>query len=156
MQTKVLLSLVAVFSFALAEAVAQVFRYTDDSGRVHYVGSIEQVPSRYRNQVKGEADLPRITRVPAGVFTPRSTVSQPATKIEIFVTDGCPHCRRLEQYLEQRNVRYKRVDIEKDAAGERRFRELGGRGVPIIKIGSTIINGFNPEALESELARMKR
>jgi len=39
-------------------------------------------------------------------------------------------------------------DIEKDSAAMQRHRELGGRGVPLIVIGSKKMSGFSQESFE--------
>jgi hypothetical protein len=46
-----LLALVA----SVAPGEAQTFRWVDDEGNPHYVGSIEQVPERYRSQFESPA-----------------------------------------------------------------------------------------------------
>ena len=37
----------------------------------------------------------------------------------------------------------------------RAFRELGGRGVPVVRIGSNVVHGYNPEAILSYLEQNK-
>lgn len=39
-------------------------------------------------------------------------------------------------------------DIEKDNAAKQRYKEPGGRGVPLIIIGSNKMSGFSPETPE--------
>ena len=45
--------LFAVLLFA-ADAAAQPYRYVDDQGGIHYVGSRDQVPEQYRSQLPPE------------------------------------------------------------------------------------------------------
>ncbi|MCC6955020.1 MAG: hypothetical protein IT290_12955 [Deltaproteobacteria bacterium] len=87
-----------------------------------------------------------------GVAAHENVVAKPNQKIEIFVTAWCPYCQRLEKFLKANNVSYKRFDIEKDGPdANRRYRELGGGGVPIIKIGTQIIRGFDEAYLRTAL-----
>ena len=45
------------------------------------------------------------------------------------------HCREAEAYLQSQGIPYAKHDIEKDSAAKQRFRELGGKGVPLIVVG---------------------
>ena len=81
-----------------------------------------------------------------------SQVAAAKPKVEIYVTEWCPYCRRLEGFLKANGVAYKRYDIEKDGKdARRRYVELGGGGVPIIKVGSTVMRGLDEGALRREL-----
>jgi glutaredoxin-like YruB-family protein len=69
--------------------------------------------------------------------------------IEMFVTDWCGYCKKAKKYMDSKGIRYVAYDIEKDSAAKSRFEGLGGRGVPLILIGSHRMSGFSPEALEN-------
>ena len=68
-------------------------------------------------------------------------------KVEVFVTSWCPYCTKLQKFLDDKGIRYTSYDIENDLSARKRYNELGVRGVPITKIGSSIIQGYNPEAV---------
>ena len=72
-------------------------------------------------------------------------------KVEIFVTDWCPYCTKLESFLKKHHIEYTRYNVEKSEEGSRIFSELGGIGVPLVRVGSTVIPGYDPEALMEEL-----
>lgn len=78
-----------------------------------------------------------------------------AEDVTIFVTSWCPFCKKLEAYLKEHHVRYERFDIEESAEGQRRHQALGGGGVPVVQIGSTVIRGFDPSYLDSLLLHPK-
>jgi len=73
--------------------------------------------------------------------------------MEIFVTSWCPHCRDLENYLSSKRVQYTKYDIEKDAAGKSKYDQIGVRGVPVVKLGSTVITGFDRGQLDELIGR---
>jgi glutaredoxin len=50
--------------------------------------------------------------------------------------------------MNSKGIAYVAYDIEKDSAAKRRHKELGGRGVPLIIIGSNKMSGFSEESLE--------
>ncbi len=72
-------------------------------------------------------------------------------KVEVFVTTWCPFCQKLENFLKNNRIDYKRYDVEKDAEGSRLFSELGIEGVPVTRIDSTLIQGYDREGIMAAL-----
>lgn len=137
-------------------AIAEIFKYTDSTGITHYVTTLEAVPEQYRAQVTSPHTLPDISKLDYRVSSPRrdtSPIRGINKKVEILVADWCPHCRNLERYLKDKGIVHTRYNIEKDARGAKMYQELGGGGLPIIKIGNQVIRGFSVEAISSALAR---
>ena len=63
-------------------------------------------------------------------------------------------CRRAKRYIKDRGVPFKEINIERDPDAARDIvRKTGQTGVPVIKIGSKWIVGFDRERIEKELAR---
>ena len=54
-------------------------------------------------------------------------------------------------FLNEKGIAYTARDLKNDADTARTFEQLGGRGVPVIKIGSRVIHGYNPEAVMAVL-----
>jgi glutaredoxin len=59
----------------------------------------------------------------------------------------------MERFLKEKGISYVSYDIEQDSTAAKTFREMGGRGVPVVRIGSTVIRGYNPDAVMSGLGR---
>ena len=72
-------------------------------------------------------------------------------KVDVFVTSWCPYCVKLEKFLKNNEIDYTRHDVERDADGGRLFSELGGEGVPLSRVGSTVIHGYDPEGIMTAL-----
>ena len=72
-------------------------------------------------------------------------------KVEVFVTSWCPYCAKLEKFLKGNNIDYKRYDVERDEEGSRLFSEIGGQGVPVTRVGSTVIHGYDTEGVLAAL-----
>ncbi len=80
-----------------------------------------------------------------------------SARVEIFVTSWCPYCKALEKHLKSNRIPYTRQDIEKSDAAKRAYKQLGGGGVPVIRIdATTVIHGFDPGALDEALKRPRR
>lgn len=142
----------------ISQAQGEVVRYTDNSGRTHYVESAERVPEQYRSQLNGAKPLPGITKLPSATYQDtykkKTTALRGTSKtVEIFVTSWCPYCSKLESYLNSKSIRYTKYDIEKSETGRQIYNQIGGGGVPVVRIGSSVLRGFDPNAIEQHLKR---
>ena len=76
------------------------------------------------------------------------------TKVVLFSTTTCSWCRRAKKYFKENRISFNEVNIERDASAARTIqKKTGQRGVPVIKIGSKWIVGFDQPAIERELSR---
>ena len=76
------------------------------------------------------------------------------SKVLLFSTSTCSWCRRAKRYFKDRGVPFKEINIERNPDAARDIvRKTGQAGVPVIKIGSKWIVGFDRERIEKELAR---
>jgi glutaredoxin-like YruB-family protein len=74
-------------------------------------------------------------------------------KVLLFSTSTCSWCRRAKRYFKEQQVPFKEVNIERDPEAAREIvRKTGQTGVPVIKIGSNWIVGFDRERIDKELA----
>ncbi len=149
---------VALMLFAAAQAAtAEIIRYTDRDGNVHYTSSVEQVPEEYRSQIPNQKALPPISKTPAlkipGDEKRDTRAAARNTRVEIFVTDWCSYCRTLEKFLKEKRIPYVRRNIEADASAKRAYLKLGGGGIPVTKVGSRVIRGYRPEEILEALGR---
>lgn len=76
-------------------------------------------------------------------------MSQPAGtgrthRVVVFTTPTCSWCARAKRYLRTQGVRYKEVDVSRDAQAARDLvRRTGQMGVPVIEIDGRPIVGFD-------------
>ena len=67
-----------------------------------------------------------------------------APRVVVFSTPTCPHCRTAKRYLKQHNIRFKEVDVSRDAqAAQDMVRRSGRQGVPQVEINGRIVVGFD-------------
>ena len=75
-------------------------------------------------------------------------------KVILFSTSTCSWCRRAKRYFKEQGVAVKEINLERDPDAARDIvRKTGQTGVPVIKIGSSWIVGFDRERIERALAR---
>ncbi len=72
-------------------------------------------------------------------------------EIKVYGADWCPDCRRAKRLLDERQVQYAWVDIDKDREGEKFVlaTNRGNRSIPTIVFGdgSILVEPSNPELL---------
>ena len=155
--------LAAFVMLLFAETVqGEIYHYTDSKGALHFVDDISKVPGKYQNQLDQTGSSGDISIVDAGPAPSRPMSEETLTRksssyggntVELFRTSWCGYCKKMERFLKEKGIPYVVYDIEQDSNAARTFRELGGRGVPVVRIGSKVIRGYNPDAVMSFLGR---
>ncbi|MCA9403200.1 MAG: hypothetical protein KC897_05410 [Candidatus Omnitrophica bacterium] len=74
-----------------------------------------------------------------------------APTVELYMTLWCPYCRKMEAWLKSNEIKYQRFNIDYDQAARRRYEDLNGRSIPMLKIGDTIIHGYDIRAVQRAL-----
>ena len=73
------------------------------------------------------------------------------TKVTLYTTRQCPNCRQAKAFLQKHKVRFMEFDIERNQRAFKEFQRLGSRGVPVIMVGKTRVDGFNAKKLQQAL-----
>jgi glutaredoxin len=94
---------------------------------------------------------------------PAAAAPAPATTLEVFVREGCPHCAAAEEFLaqlarEQPQLSIVIRDVQKEPEAMARLqqivREQGGTArVPAIFVGGQLIIGYSKEVRTDKLVR---
>ena len=66
-------------------------------------------------------------------------------RVVLYTTEKCPHCQTAKRYLEQQGIAFRLCNI-KTAKGQKEFAATGFRGVPVLKVGDQLLNGFSVTA----------
>ena len=73
-------------------------------------------------------------------------------KVVLFSTTTCSWCRRAKRYFRENKVPFKEINVERDASAARDIQKKTGQtGVPVIRIGSKWIIGFDKEKIDASL-----
>ena len=143
---KILILVLGLFT-AVAQA-QQIYRWVDADGKVRYTS--EKPPAG----AAGSVLQPRVSSVggnaAAGSKVPAAvTAARPAVKM--YMTDWCPYCRKAKEYFGRNGIAYTELDIEKSSVAKAEYRALGGKGVPLILVGSKRMSGFSDESMAAML-----
>jgi glutaredoxin len=69
----------------------------------------------------------------------------------VYSTVWCGVCKQAKSYLKARGVPFTEYDIEKHSLAKAEFKRLGGKGVPLITVGTQRMSGFNSARLDKML-----
>ena len=72
-------------------------------------------------------------------------------EVTLYSTAWCGYCTRTRRYLTRNAIPFQELDIEKSEQARRAFDALGGRGVPVVTVGSRVLHGYDPIALRRTL-----
>jgi glutaredoxin len=135
-----------------AIASGQVYRWTDEAGRVHYGDKppADRKAKAVEDRISSYAGAAQVTQVPAA---PRKagTPGQGSAQVVLYSAVWCKYCRQAKAYFAQRGLRYEERDVEASPGARREYDQLGGRGVPVILVGRQRMDGYSQGRLESML-----
>jgi glutaredoxin len=128
-------------------AIAQLYRWTDDKGVIHYSDKAPEKRDAKAVEIRINSYSGPATVASTG--TPAAGAARP--KVKMLATSWCGYCARARAYLNSRGIPFEELDVEKSAQGKQEYRELKGRGVPIILVGNRRMNGYDQGRLEGML-----
>ncbi|MGH6690409.1 MAG: DUF4124 domain-containing protein [Gammaproteobacteria bacterium] len=140
-----MLLLLAVGACTLPAAAA-VYKWTDADGRIHYSDS----PPPDRKAAKVEIKVNSISG-PAVVSTVKGSPPAAQERVRIYTTTWCGYCKKAKAQLVARSVAFDEIDVEASDSARREFASLGGRGVPVILVGSQRMDGYDAGRLDAML-----
>jgi glutaredoxin len=132
-------------------AVAQIYKWTDPSGKTHYGDAPPDDVKKQELKIRIPSyDGPVEVRDWAAVI--RKKAAPPAIdpdRITMYSTDWCPHCKNARSYFSSKGIRFTEYNVETSETGRKEYEALGGGGVPVIVVGSKVMRGFSRESFES-------
>ena len=76
---------------------------------------------------------------------------KPQKRVIVFTTPTCTWCNKTKSHLRNNKIRFKEIDISKDAKAAKDCERHGCRGVPVVMIGSKWICGFDQKQIDKLL-----
>jgi len=74
-------------------------------------------------------------------------------KVVVYSTPTCPYCKRVKDYLTQKDVAFSDYNVAEDREKAKEMIDKSKQmGVPVIVIDSDVVVGFNQAKLDSLLA----
>ena len=116
---------------------AEVFKWTDESGRTHYSDKVKD--NQPLQAIKAEVNIYK--DVPIN-YEFSGTLGRSGNKVVMYSTSWCGYCKKARQYFKSKGIAFNEYDIEKNKKAKRKYERLGGQGVPLILVGKKSMRGF--------------
>jgi glutaredoxin len=140
---------VALCVLAFGASAQQLYRWTDDKGRVHVTDT--PPPTTAKNVRKSGPQAPS-----PDTAEPKSSGSEPfalqqARKnfpVTLYTVPECVACTAARDLLNKRGVPFKEVSVTEPATQDEFKKAIGGNTVPAMVVGSTVQKGFEEVAYQ--------
>ncbi|MGH8703951.1 MAG: glutaredoxin domain-containing protein [Burkholderiales bacterium] len=137
----------AILSAAAFSAGAQLYRWTDQSGKVHYTDSPPPPAAKdVRKRAAGAPAASGDAAEPYALQTARRNFP-----VKLYSTPSCPPCDAARKLLNVRGVPFTEVSVTNEAGIAELKQAAGGDSVPALIVGSTVQNGFEEGAYHRAL-----
>lgn len=160
---KLITIIILLLPLSLSEA--EMYKWTADDGSITFKDTPPPTSlKRKKIKIYNDNDFASTPVLPP---EPESSTNKKKTQqvispkphfsgtVEIFITDWCGYCKQAMSYMKSNNITYVAFNIEKDPTAKQRYKELGGRGVPLLVIGSNTMSGFSPNTFEYYLNKVR-
>ncbi|BFM18675.1 glutaredoxin domain-containing protein [Maricurvus nonylphenolicus] len=135
----------SILLLVCATATAEIYKWVDKNGKTHF--SDKKPAHLEAEEVKLRVNS--FKHVSYEVLGPEE--EKPAKtrdEVVMYSTEWCGYCKKARNYFQKNNIPFKEYDIEKSSKAKKEYDSLGGRGVPLIKYGKKLMNGFSIEGFE--------
>ncbi len=72
-------------------------------------------------------------------------------RVVLFTSPTCKWCTVAKQHFRKNSIKFREIDITKDAKAAKDCENHGCRGVPVVLVGSRWICGFDQKKIDKEL-----
>jgi glutaredoxin-like YruB-family protein len=166
---KFLLVLIVVL-ISCGIAWADVYRWEDENGVVHYTdtppGDVSEweevgVETPTKDNRQNENDEPQrpaydpeaITELLEELNDETEDVEEDnAPSVELYTTSWCSYCKKAKAFFRSKGIAFTEYNIDKDKAAQKRMRSLTkSKAVPFAVINGQQIQGYSASAYERAL-----
>ena len=142
---------VAAFFAATVVSAQQLYRWTDDKGRVHVTDTpppssakAVQKKSAPGAAASGAAESP-------GSEPYALQMARRSNPVTLYTTPACEPCGEARKLLNARGVPFREVSVSDEKQVEEMKRAVGSNSAPSLLVGETVQNGFDEAAYHRAL-----
>lgn len=146
-----LLFLISTLYIVCLDAQAEIYRWTDENGQVHFGDARPQERESEKITVRVNTYTSPSIENHSKIFDSNSKSPQGSKNIKVvmYSASWCDVCKKARKYFKQNNIAFVEYDVETSEKGKRAFKKLNGKGVPIILVNNKRMNGFSPNHFQS-------
>ena len=138
----------ALALMAAGAASAQLYRWTDPSGRVHFTDT-PPPPNATNVQKRKLAPPPSQPGKPAEPFVVQQ--ARKTAPVTLYTGPGCDPCAAARKLLNERGVPFNEISVSDEASAKQLEKAVGGSVVPAIVVGERSQMGFEQGAYHGML-----
>ena len=140
--------LASVLALAAATASAQIYRWTDEKGRVHITDTPPPPSAKSRKSISGAG-----AQSASGAQTPFELAQAMKNfPVTLYTSPTCKDpCANARTVLNQRGVPFKEVQVWDEQTNAELKQVSGGSDVPTLVVGRSVHRGFQHSAYDSLL-----
>jgi glutaredoxin len=131
--------IVCIVLAASPNAQSEIYRWTDENGKVHF----SDKPSVEHSSKTVEVRINTYQSV--AIETSTFDVGK---KVVMYSASWCGVCEKAKSYFKRKGIQFTEYDVEKSAKGRSEYKKLKAKGVPVILVGKERMNGFSIERFE--------
>ncbi len=129
--------LIIMLLFASQIATAEIYKWTDESGRVHFGDSPSDETAAEQVNVEVNS-YENVTYENIEFYKGANS-----KRVIMYSTSWCGYCKKARSYFKKNDINYVEYDIEKNKRAKQEYDSLGGTVIPVILVGKKKMNGFN-------------
>lgn len=88
------------------------------------------------------------------LFVPIDVANMTKDDVSLYSAPWCGYCAKTRRFFRAADIPFTEYDIESSTAYYEEFENLGGRGVPLVKVGSILIEGYEPGLIRSAIEKL--
>jgi glutaredoxin len=134
---------------AAAVSAQQMYRWTDDKGRVHITDTPPPPSAKGVQKSKASASAP----AEGGDQTPYElALAMKEYPVSLYTSPLCKDpCQRAREHLNKRGVPFREIQVWDVASNEELKRVSGSSQVPVLVVGASVHAGYGPGAFDELL-----
>jgi glutaredoxin len=125
---------------------ADIYQWTDAGGKIHFAD--KKPEDRPVEQLNPKVNSFAGIAVPPPSASGEKTAATPK-KVVMYSTQRCGYCKQARAYFKKAGIAYRDYDIDESEAARRYYDSVGGRGVPLIFVGDSRMDGFSEKNFKS-------
>jgi len=138
---------VLVLTAAFAAGAQQLYRWTDEKGRVHITDTPPPASARNIQQKGSGASRPSDSQQP---FELRQAMQN--FPVTLYTAPACKEpCAAARAHLNKRGIPFTEIQVGDDASREELKKVSGGEDVPTLLVGRSVHRGYAPDQYEALL-----
>ena len=137
-----LLLAIAIALAAVHAAAQQLYRWTDEKGRVHVT---DTPPPPGAKDVRRTSGGGASSAAPAECNEPFALqAARRNAPVTLYSTRGCEACDEARKLLNERGVPFREISVNDEKELEDLKKVVGSNSVPALVVGSFVQKGFEP------------